>query len=280
MNNGSCLCGDIAWTIDGDFTMLINCHCSICRKVHGSAYGAFVATSAEGFRWIAGEDKFNRYQSSENGLRPYCPRCGSAVAATMGKFAYMPAGNLDGDIARSLDSHIFVAHKACWFDITDDGPQFDEFSPDYAGVPVETEIRPPATDGAVGGSCSCGQVRYEFDGPADRMEHCHCAQCRKSRSAPFSTQAFVRPDRFRWLSGEDNVAHFQAPDSTHYQVTFCRNCSAPLPVQDDDLDIVMIPAGSIDQDPGIRPQAHFHVASKAPWVEITDDLPQFDGGDP
>jgi hypothetical protein len=30
---------------------------------------------------------------------------------------------------------------------------------------------------------------------------------------------------------------------------------------------------------GIRPRAHFHVASKAPWVEITDELPQFVDGD-
>jgi hypothetical protein len=39
----------------------------------------------------------------------------------------------------------------------------------------------------------------------------------------------------------------------------------------------MIPAGGIDQDPGIRPQAHIRVGSKAPWVEITDDLTQLDG---
>lgn len=42
-------------------------------------------------------------------------------------------------------------------------------------------------------------------------------------------------------------------------------------------DCVMIPAGAIDQDPGISPQAHIHVASKASWDKITDDLPQFDG---
>jgi hypothetical protein len=38
----------------------------------------------------------------------------------------------------------------------------------------------------------------------------------------------------------------------------------------------MIPAGSIDQDPGIRPQAHLNVSSKASWVEINDGLPQID----
>ena len=135
MNNGSCFCGDIAWTVDDEFTMLINCHCSICRTVHGSAFGAFAVCAADSFRWAAGEDKARIYQSSENGCRPFCPRCGSSVATVTGKLAYMPAGNLDGDIARSLDSHIFVAHKACWFDVFDDAPQFDEFPPDYPGIP-------------------------------------------------------------------------------------------------------------------------------------------------
>lgn len=274
MNNGSCLCGDIEWRVDGEFTMLVNCHCSICRKVHGSAYGAFLAASSDGFRWVRGGDRVSLYRSSEKGLRPFCPRCGSSVPAVMGKLVVMPAGNMDGDIERTLDSHIFVAHKACWFDITDDGPQFDEFSSSYTGIPVESELRLPATEAAVGGSCSCGQVSYEFDGPAERMEHCHCAACRKSRSAPFSTQTFVAPQRFRWLSGEDNIAHFNGPGSIHYEVAFCRSCSTPLPVQHDGAKLILIPAGSIDQDPGIRPQAHLNVESKAPWVEINDDLPQ------
>lgn len=278
MNNGSCLCGDIAWTVDGDFTMLVNCHCSICRKVHGAGYGAFVAASADGFRWIAGQDTIRTYRSSVNGERPFCPRCGSGVAAVTGKLAYMPAGNLKGDITRTLDSHIFVAHKACWFDITDDAPQFDEFPPDYPGTAVESEIRSAATENAVGGSCSCGAVQYEFDGPADRMVHCHCLHCRLSRSAPFSTNAFVAIDRFRWLAGQDNRVRFERSNATHVPVTFCHTCSSPLPVRLHESGEVMMPAGTLDQDPGIRPQAHIHVAQKAPWVEITDELPRFDGG--
>ena len=280
MNTGSCLCGDIQWTVDGDFSMLVNCHCSICRKVHGSAYGAFVATKASNFEWTAGEDRVRTYQSSENGTRPFCPRCGSGVAAVIGETAFMPAGNLDGDIDRSLDSHIFVAHKACWYEVTDNAPQFDEYSPEYEGTGVDRPERQPETAGAVGGSCSCGKVRYEFDGPADRMGHCHCSRCRKARSAPFSTQAFVSPDRFRWLAGADNIDHFKVQDATHFMVSFCRDCSSPVPVHNETYNIVTLPAGTIDQDPGIRPQAHIYVGSKAPWVEIDDDLPQFEGMPP
>ena len=276
MNNGSCLCGDIAWSVDGEFTMLVNCHCSICRKVHGSAYGSFVASSAEAFQWVSGQERIQNYLSSQDGSRPFCPRCGSSVAVVLDKLAYMPAGNLDGEINRSLDSHIFVAHKACWYDVADDAPQFDEFSRDYTGTPVDSETRLPATNDAVGGSCSCGTVRFEFDGPAEKMLHCHCRDCRKSRSAPFSTNVFVVSDCFRWTRGTDNIVHYQGPPAPHFHVAFCRSCSAPLPVERDGEEHVMIPAGAIDQDPGIRPQAHCRVAEKASWVEISDDLPQFD----
>ena len=34
--------------------------------------------------------------------------------------------------------------------------------------------------------------------------------------------------------------------------------------------------GSLVDPPTIRPTAHIFVGSKAPWFEITDDLPQFD----
>jgi hypothetical protein len=33
--------------------------------------------------------------------------------------------------------------------------------------------------------------------------------------------------------------------------------------------------GSLIDPPSIRPDHHIFVGSKAPWYEITDDLPQF-----
>ncbi len=41
-----------------------------------------------------------------------------------------------------------------------------------------------------------------------------------------------------------------------------------------------LPLGALDDDPGIRPKLHMHVASKAPWFTITDDLPQIPGEAP
>jgi hypothetical protein len=39
---------------------------------------------------------------------------------------------------------------------------------------------------------------------------------------------------------------------------------------------VHVALGSLVDAPSIRPMAHIFVGSKAPWFEITDELPQFE----
>ena len=39
---------------------------------------------------------------------------------------------------------------------------------------------------------------------------------------------------------------------------------------------MVLSVGSLDDDPESRPLRHIFAASKAPWFEITDDLPRFD----
>jgi hypothetical protein len=108
------------------------------------------------------------------------------------------------------------------------------------------------------------------------MGYCHCSRCRKARSAAYSAQAFVPTENFRWLSGEDNLRHFKLPDSRYFITTFCIDCSSPMPRLYEEFGVYLVPAGSLDDDPGIRPEAHIYVGSNAPWHRITDDLPQFE----
>ena len=49
-----------------------------------------------------------------------------------------------------------------------------------------------------------------------------------------------------------------------------------LPAEQD-VDVAL---GVLDDDPGIRVPHHIFVASKAPWVEITDGLPQYPESSP
>ena len=59
---------------------------------------------------------------------------------------------------------------------------------------------------ALQGSCLCGEVRFEIDGPLMRSSHCHCRQCQKAHGAPFRTRAQVAAADFRFLAGEELVS--------------------------------------------------------------------------
>jgi hypothetical protein len=98
--------------------------------------------------------------------------------------------------------------------------------------------------------------------------------CRKYHGAAFGTYVGVKAADFRWLKGEELVTSYES--SPGGQRGFCRTCGSNLPVLEPGAKEFFIPAGTLDDDPGVRPAVHIFVASKAPWVEIDDELPQFD----
>ena len=130
------------------------------------------------------------------------------------------------------------------------------------------------------GGCLCGAVRYEVDGPFLRAGHCHCSRCRKHSGAGLLTQGRVRREDFRLLSGEESLRVYRPAEGAAVKA-FCVLCGSSLfggtwPEGPE----VSIRLGSVDGDPGIRPQYHTFVDSRAPWDEITDELPQYPGPQP
>jgi len=85
---------------------------------------------------------------------------------------------------------------------------------------------------ALRGSCVCGGVRFEIDGPLMRCSHCHCRQCQKAHGAPFRTRARVSADDFRFLAGEELVTFYESTPGTHRG--FCKVCGAPVLVKFDE----------------------------------------------
>ncbi len=130
---------------------------------------------------------------------------------------------------------------------------------------------------AIRGGCLCGGVRYEIDGSLGEAGHCHCSMCRRAHGAAFSTYADVDPSQFRWDFGEQLVAVYESKPGVGW--CFCRVCGSTLAASDDGK-VTSITLGTVEGDPGVRPQEHNFVGSKAPWYEIVDDLPQFDGLSP
>lgn len=123
------------------------------------------------------------------------------------------------------------------------------------------------------GSCLCGQIRFELGGPAQFINHCHCSMCRKVHGAAFGSFLHADAGTFRWLAGASLVQNFESSPGSYR--AFCRVCGSNMPVIEDEGTHVIIPAGAIDGDPGVRPVVHIHTVSKAAWYDITDGLPQF-----
>lgn len=124
------------------------------------------------------------------------------------------------------------------------------------------------------GSCLCGAVKYAIDAPIESATHCHCSQCRKGHGAAFGTYGTVRWSSFRWVQGEDAVAHYHSsPGVTR---TFCKQCGSTLQWYSDHAnpDWVGITLGTLDTPLGEIPQKHIYSESKADWYAIADGLPQ------
>jgi hypothetical protein len=248
----------------------------MCRKTHGTAYGTYVVVAADGFRWARGEDGITRYVSSPGGGRRFCGRCGSPLPAGPGDGAMaLPAGGLDDDPGVRPSVHIFVGSTAPWYDVPDALPRFDAFPPGI-GEAVERPAPPAPPAGRVRGSCLCGTVTYELEGSPARLVHCHCTRCRKARGAAHASNAFWPIAAFRWLGGERETRAYRVSDAKYFTNCFCTTCGSKTPRLDASRGIAVIPAGALDHDPGLRPQMHIFVGSKAPWFEIADDLPRHD----
>ena len=176
----------------------------------------------------------------------HCSFCRKTHGAAFDGRIVLPAGNFDGY-----------------------PPEFDvPNAPDRPREPVAAPIH---------GSCLCKAFASEATGEPliCRHCHCHCARCRKARSAVHASNLVVPIDGFRFTRGADRLGSYKVPDAQFFTQVFCRGCGSPMPRVDVARGFVVIAMGALDADPGVRPRNHIFVASKAPWFEITDSLQQF-----
>lgn len=126
------------------------------------------------------------------------------------------------------------------------------------------------------GRCECGRISYEADCTISDFGHCHCSQCRRLHGAAFASFATVESDKFRYVTGEDDIKLYA---SSHENTrVFCGNCGSNILVLSiSDPEEIYLCMGTVDGDPKLPEPYHAYVGSKAPWHEITDGAKQFDG---
>jgi hypothetical protein len=123
------------------------------------------------------------------------------------------------------------------------------------------------------GSCECGAVRYSVADEFLYASNCHCSRCRAATGSAFKPFAGIERDKLELTEGGAGLLVVGDDDLND---TRCARCGSLLFSIVRDGEYVHVARGSLADPPSLRPTKHIFVGSKAPWFEITDDLPQFE----
>lgn len=122
------------------------------------------------------------------------------------------------------------------------------------------------------GSCLCGDVRFEIAGQFEHFYLCHCEYCRKDTGSAHAANLFSSIAVLTWVSGQDKVKQFNLP-ATRHSKCFCSTCGSALPIMQMNGELLVVPAGSLNDEVPIRPEAHIFTSSKASWDRALEKVP-------
>lgn len=130
MIKGSCLCKKIKFEISTSPKQINLCHCKMCQKFSGSAFGSFMRVETSGFKITEGKEFEKIYNSSDFAARAFCSECGSSfryIYKESPELTFVATGCLDDDPQIKPRHHIFVKDKAPWYEINSNIPQYPDW---------------------------------------------------------------------------------------------------------------------------------------------------------
>lgn len=280
MYTGSCLCERITWEVDSTPCPVYHCHCSMCRKIHGAAFGTYAYAPTSGFRWTGKTDSLRNYRSSPSLVRSFCSCCGSVVPNPDEEedYVYIPIGCQDD--GPKADCHIFAASKAPWLELTDGLPKHDRHPPGVDLDVFSPEVPDSPEAGVVRGSCLCSAIRFRVTAPFRVIYNCHCRRCRRARSAAFTTNGFTADSDVIVTHGEEHLKSYKIPEAKYFTQVFCELCGSGMPRISSERGVAVTPLGALDDDPGRKPDCNIWFASRANWYEPVNDLLSHDEDPP
>lgn len=122
------------------------------------------------------------------------------------------------------------------------------------------------------GSCLCGAVSYELSGEPKRFYHCHCQRCRKATGTGHASNIMVKTESFKWLSGVEKLKRYKVPEAERFYSHFCSDCGSAMPRDVPELGVMVIPAGSLDHEIEIKPEARIFWDSRSMWSCANDGI--------
>ena len=124
----SCLCAAINFSVTVFSAQAAHCHCTMCRKFHGAAFGTLV--SVAGLKWDSGREYLQEFTAKNGTVRSFCKVCGSSVGFRVKGAALaeieLAVALFDVAIPIEIDAHIYTNYKVNWCTLTDDLVCFSE----------------------------------------------------------------------------------------------------------------------------------------------------------
>jgi hypothetical protein len=124
---------------------------------------------------------------------------------------------------------------------------------------------------SITGSCLCGEVQFEIIGDFESFYLCHCKHCQKDTGSAHSSNLFSSSAQLIWHSGHDKIKIYQLPSTQHIK-SFCSNCGSALPNLQMNDSLLVVPAGSLDRELSLMPNAHIFSESRANWDRNLDRI--------
>lgn len=115
------------------------------------------------------------------------------------------------------------------------------------------------------GQCLCGSVKFSVIDKFKAFYQCHCKQCQQLTGTAFASNIFTEPDNIEWLSGQDNITHYEHA-SREFSKSFCKTCGSALPFINKSKTSLIVPAGSLNELPDLQPQANIFTAEQSCWL--------------
>lgn len=133
----------------------------------------------------------------------------------------------------------------------------------------------------VEGGCQCGAVRYRLTAPPLSVYRCHCKDCQRFSGTTHSMSMVVRAETLELMSGAPAVYEKRADSGRVAQMHGCPVCGTRLwnASQAAPQTLVLKP-GTLDEMGWAEPVGNIWTASKAPWIEIAADEPNYFGQPP
>ena len=129
----------------------------------------------------------------------------------------------------------------------------------------------------IAGECQCGGARYEVLKPFRFVAVCHCLDCQKLSASAFSISMIVDADAFRLVRGPLRKWERATASGGTTECYFCPECGNRIYHANPRMpQFVRLKPGSLEDTSVLRPDYHTWVKRKLSWVQIPEDVSQFE----